>query len=489
MAGLGTVRDRGYPTTLTQSMISAAAVADGAGRARMPHWGLGLLLFVFAPALAAGPLHEYRLDNGLRLFVKEDHRAPVVVSQVWYRVGSGDEHGGITGISHALEHMMFQGTARHPAGEFSRIVAANGGRENAFTGRDYTAYYQQLAKDRLAVSFELESDRMHNLALRAADFRKEIRVVMEERRLRTDDDPQALTYERFNAAAFVSSPYHHPVIGWMDDLRNLRVADLRAWYRRWYTPGNAALVVVGDVDPKAVYALAKRHFGPVPAVPPVHPKPRRELSPRGPRRITVRAPAELPYLLMGYQVPVLRTAHDPGEAYALEVLAGILDGGAGARLASRLVRGDQVAASASAGYDLYARRTDQFLLAATPARGHGVRELERALRAEVRRLRDQPVSAAELDRVKAQVVAQRVYRQDSVFYQAMEIGRVVTAGLDPKVLDAYVARVRAVTPARIQAVARRYLIPARLTVAVLDPLPVRGRRPPAAPFHGGGVLR
>lgn len=455
----------------------------------MPRWALPILLLLFAPAVAAGPVHEYRLDNGLRVLVKEDHRAPVVVSQVWYKVGSGDEHGGITGISHALEHMMFQGTAKHPAGEFSRIVAANGGRENAFTGRDYTAYFQLLAKDRLPVSFELESDRMRNLSLEEADFRKEIRVVMEERRLRTEDNPQALTYERFNAAAFVSSPYHHPVIGWMDDLRNLKVGDLRAWYRRWYAPNNATLVVVGDVDPQAVLRLAKRYFGPLPAGRPIHSKPRWELDPRGIRRVTVRAPAELPYLLMGYQVPVLRTARDVREAYALEVLAGILDGGSGVRLASRLVRGEQVAASASAGYDLYARRTDLFLLNATPARGHGVAELERALRREVRRLRDRPVTAAELERVKAQVVARRVFEQDSVFYQAMQLGRVVTAGLDPRVLDEYVDRIRAVTPARIQAVARRYLIPERLTVAVLDPLPVQGRRPRTAPVHGAGALR
>lgn len=384
---------------------------------------------------------------------------------------------------------MFQGTAKHPAGEFSRLVAAAGGRENAFTGRDYTAYYQLLAKDRLPVSFALEADRMRNLSLKASAFKREIQVIMEERRLRTEDDPQALTYERFNAAAFISSPYHHPVIGWMDDLRHLRVEDLRAWYRRWYVPGNATVVVVGDVDPAAVRRLARRYFGALPAGDPLPAKPRRELAARGLRRVTVRVPAQLPYLLLGYQVPVLRTAADPDDAYALEVLAGVLDGGSGARLARRLVRGAQVAASTSAGYDLYARRTDLLVLEATPARGRDVHELERALRAEVRRLRERPVTAAELERVKAQVVARRVFEQDSVFYQAMQLGRVVTAGLDPGVLDEYVARVRAVTPARIQAVARRYLTADRLTVAVLDPLP--GSRPgaPRTPLHGRGAVR
>ncbi|MHB1240876.1 MAG: M16 family metallopeptidase [Gammaproteobacteria bacterium] len=440
-----------------------------------------LVLLVFPLPAYAGPVHEYRLDNGLRILVQEDHRAPVVVSQVWYKVGSGYEHGGTTGISHALEHMMFQGTARHPGGEFSRVIAANGGAENAFTGRDYTAYFQSLAKDRLPISFALESDRMHNLSLKEGDFRKEIQVVMEERRLRTDDNPQALTYERFNAAAFVSSPYHHPIIGWMDDLKNLTVEDLRAWYSRWYAPNNATLVVVGDVDPEAVYRMAKRDFGPLKAGPALEIKPRHELEQRGLRRVTVEAPAELPYVLMGYHVPVLRTTKDRSEVYALEMLSGILDGGGGARLTRDLVRGAQVAASASAGYNLYAHRDDLLVLQATPARGHDAQELEQALRREIRRLRDQPVTQAELDRVKAQVVAHRVFERDSVFYQAMQLGTVATAGLDWRVLDEYVDRVRAVTPAQVQQVARKYLIPERLTVAVLKPLPNSGTA------HGGGT--
>ncbi len=207
-----------------------------------------LSLSLVPSAQAENTLRETTLDNGLRVIVKEDHRAPVMVSQVWYKVGSSYENDGITGVSHVLEHMMFKGTPKRPAGEFSRIIAANGGRENAFTGQDYTAYFQQMEKSRLKVSFELEADRMRNLLLQPAEFAKEIKVVMEERRLRTDDEPQSLTQEQFTAAAFVNSPYRHPIIGWMDDLENLRTEDLREWYQKWYAPNNATVVVVGDVQ-------------------------------------------------------------------------------------------------------------------------------------------------------------------------------------------------------------------------------------------------
>ncbi len=445
-----------------------------------------LILVMLLPGTSAAgtrAVHEFTLDNGLKLLVREDHRAPVVVSQIWYKVGSSYEHDGITGISHVLEHMMFKGTEKHPAGEFSRIISENGGRENAFTGRDYTAYFQQLEKSRLEVSFRLEADRMRNLLLPEDEFRKEVKVVMEERRLRTEDNPEALTYEQFMAAAFVSSPYHHPVIGWMDDLENLTIEDLKAWYRKWYAPNNATLVVVGDVDPQAVLALAEKHFGPLQPSRLTPPKPRREVPQRGLRRLTVKAPAQLPYLLMGYKVPVLKTAAEDWEPYALEVLAGVLDGGASARLARELVRGRQIAASAGAGYSLTARQDDLLMLDGTPAPGHDIATLETALRDQVRRLREEPVSAGELDRVKAQVVANDVYQRDSVFYQAMQLGMLETVGLDWRLAEEYVARIRAVTAEQVQAVARKYLVDDRLTIAVLEPLPMD------KPGRGGGLSR
>jgi zinc protease len=451
--------------------------------------GLAVLLLLAVTAHAETDTHEYKLDNGMKLIVREDHRAPVVISQVWYKIGANYEHDGITGVSHALEHMMFKGTQAHPSGEFSRIIAENGGRENAFTGRDYTAYFQELEKSRLPVSFELEADRMRNLLLPPAEFAKEIKVVMEERRLRTEDDPKSLTYEQFLATAFLNSPNRIPVIGWMDDLENMRVTDAHDWYRLWYSPNNATLVVVGDVQPDAVYELAKRYFGPLKAetLPPN--KPRKEVPQLGQRRISVKAPAQLPYLIMGYKTPVLRTVSEPWEAYALEVLAGILDGGQSARLPSRLVRGAQVAAEADAGYDLYDRLDSLFLLDGTPTQGHSIADLEKALRAEVQQLREAPVSSAELERVKAQVVANAVYQRDSIFYRAMQLGRVETVGLPWDVVDEYPERIRAVTAAQVQQVARKYLIDDGLTVAELVPLPIDPKHPPRSSAGGHGDVR
>lgn len=452
-----------------------------------------LALFSALPNAVLGQTREtvteYTLKNGLKLVVKEDHRAPIVVSQVWYKIGSSYEHDGITGISHVLEHMMFKGTRRHPAGEFSRIIAANGGEENAFTAQDYTAYFQQLESSRLEVSFRLEADRMRNLLLPKDEFDKELKVVMEERRLRTDDDPESLTYERFNATAFLSSPNRTPVIGWMDDLRNLRVDDVRAWYKQWYAPNNATVVVVGDVQPDAVYRLAKRYFGPLKPSPEKTIKPRNEFEQTGMRRIVVKAPAELPYLIMGYKAPVLRTAGQEWKAYALEVLANILDGGESARLARNLVRGQQVAAQASAGYSLYARTGQLFLIDGTPAGNHTTGDLEKAIHKEIDRLRSKPVSPEELQRVKAQVIADNVYQRDSVFYQAMRIGTLESVGIGWRKLDEYVDRIRAITADQVQKVAKEYLNDDQLTVAVLEPLPIdhRTSRPPMP--HGAGPIR
>ncbi len=443
-----------------------------------------LVAALLLPCAAFAQVHERTLDNGLKVIVKEDHRAPVVVSQVWYKVGSSHEHVGLTGISHVLEHMMFKGTKAHPPGEFSRIIAENGGRENAFTGRDFTAYYQQLEASRLPISFELEADRMRNLLLLPEEFAKEVQVVMEERRLRTEDQPAALTYEQFMAAAFDVSPYQNPVIGWMTDIEHLSVDDLRAWYQRWYAPNNATLVVVGDVQAEQVFALAQKHYGKLRPSQPAEPKPRVEPPQRGERRLTVKLPAEVPFLAMGYKVPVLKTVDAPWKAYALEVLAGVLDGGASARLSRELVRGSQVANSAGAGYDLYARQDTLFSLQGTPARGRTMAQLESALREQIARLRDEQVSAAELARIKAQVTAAKVYEKDSVYYQAMQIGSLETVGLDHRLADEYVDRIAAVTPEQVQAVAREFLVEERLTVAVLDPLPIDGRTRPAPAVEG-----
>ncbi len=433
-------------------------------------------------------LSEKTLSNGLKVIVKEDHRAPVVVSQIWYKVGSSYEYDGITGVSHVLEHMMFKGTKKHPPGEFSKIIAANGGRENAFTGRDYTAYFQQLEKRRLPISFELEADRMKNVILLEEEFKKEIQVVMEERRMRTEDNPQAMTYEQFSATAYVNSAYHWPIIGWMNDLENMNVADLATWYKNWYAPNNAVLVVVGDVDADKVFEMAQTYFGQIkPSVVAIR-KPRKEIEQKGIKRIVVKAPAQVPYMIMGYQSPsVLDTEHD-WEPYALTVLAAVLDGGFSARMEKHLVREQQVAASIGTGYNPFTPGRELFMFSGTPAQGKTVNDLENAIREQVAIISNELVSDEELARVKAQVVAQKIYEKDSIFYQAMSIGMLETTGLGWQLAEQYLAQIKKVSKAQIQAVAKKYLIDDKLTVAVLEPQPIdptKARQRSAGGRHGG----
>lgn len=432
-------------------------------------------------------VQSYRLSNGMKVLVIENHRAPVVVSQVWYKIGASYEHDGITGVSHVLEHMMFKGTDKHPAGEFSEIVAANGGEENAFTGQDYTAYFQKIANDRLELCLELEADRMRNLNFDEKEFIKEIEVVKEERRLRTDDKPTALTYERFNAVAFTNSPYRRPIIGWMEDLDTLTIDDARQWYKTWYAPNNATLVVAGDVEAEEVYRLAKQYFGQLPASEIPQLKPRHEAKQYGTQRIMVELPAKIPYLIMGYKAPVLTadmvSQKDEWEMYALEVLAGVLDGGNSARLSKNLVRGQEIASSASASYGMSARHETLFVLSAVPNDEVAIEVLEFALREEINIIKTQLPDDKELDRVKAQVAASQVYKQDSTFYQAMEVGMLDTIGLPWQIKDQYVDKILAVTAEQVQQVANKYLTDERLTVAVLDPLPLENgadRIPPAS---------
>jgi len=437
---------------------------------------IGLVLLI--PSMASANVTEYQLDNGLKLIVKEDHRAPVVVSQVWYKVGSSYEHNGITGASHMLEHMMFKGTENLDPNEFSQIIAANGGSENAFTGRDYTAYFQTLEKDRLAVSFRLEAERMRKLVIDEAELLKEKEVVAEERRMRTEDSPHGLLREAFNAAAFVNSPYHHPVIGWMSDINHYQVDDLRQWYQKWYAPNNAAVVVVGDVEPEAVYALAKKYFGPLKPEVTAELKPQVEIEQRGKRTLEVEAPANLPYMMMGWKVPSVNTLSDQAawEPYALEVLGGVLDGGDSARFSRDLVRGDEIAAGVSAGYDLFSRLADVFTISGTPVKGKTIAELQQAVMAQIDMLKTELVSEQELKRIKAQVVASAVYELDSVFYQAMQIGMLETIGMDWRLNDSYVDNIKAVTAEQVQAVAQKYFVDKTLTVAELIPLPLNGKR-------------
>ncbi len=428
-----------------------------------------LVLFLLA-ASSWATVHEKTLENGLKVIVKEDHRAPVATAQVWYKVGSASEYGGITGVSHVLEHMMFKGTPKHPMGEFSEILATIGARDNAFTGRDYTAYYQLFDVSKLETSFDLESDRMAQLNLDESEFIKELEVVKEERRLRTEDNPNALTYEQFNATAFNSSPYHNPVVGWMNDLDHMKVTDLSEWYQQWYTPNNATLVVVGDVDPEQVFSLAEKYYGPVPSRKVAKLKARLEPRQVGARRVEVKAVAKLPYMIIGYKVPTLKTAKDSREAYALNILSGILDGGRSSRLSKNLVREQEVAASAGAQYDIYSARSNMFLFEGTPNAENTLEELEQAITQEIDKLQNELVSERELKRVKAQVLAGEVYQQDSVQRQAYVIGSLETVGLGWKTINEYADNIQKITAEEVRDVAKKYLIDDFKTVAILTPL-------------------
>lgn len=439
---------------------------------------LGACLLAALPALA-NP-YETTLANGLKVVVKEDRRAPTVVHMLWYRVGALDELTGTTGVAHALEHMMFKGTQRHGPGEFNRLVAEAGGRDNAFTSYDFTAYFQQVPKQSLASMMALEADRMAGLVVNDELFAKEMAVIKEERRWRTDDQPRAKLFESLLRSVYHAHPYGRPIIGWMNDLDNLRAQDVRDWHAAFYAPNNATLVVVGDVDHAEVFRLAETHYGVVPKRALAQRKPLAEPPQQGPRRVTVRAPAELPYLALVWRAPALGAldAQDEAtqQAYALQVLAGVLDGYDAARLPRRLVREGKQAVSVGAGYDPLNRGQEAlFVLEGVPSAGVPVAKLEQALRAELARVAREGVREQELERVKTQLVAGKVFAQDSLMGQAMQIGGLEVLGRSWRDEEILHQRLRAVTAAQVQAAAQSLLADDALSVGELQPLPMPAR--------------
>ncbi|HQO28068.1 MAG TPA: pitrilysin family protein [Accumulibacter sp.] len=442
-----------------------------------------LLLSLAAPAGWPAGTFEKQLDNGLRVIVKEDHRSPTAAHMVWYRVGSMDESNGTTGVAHVLEHMMFKGTPTVGPGEFSRRVAAAGGRDNAFTSRDYTAYFQQIPKQQLPAMMQLEADRMRHLTLDEKEFAQEIRVVMEERRLRTDDQPTSLLFEQLNAVAFQAHPYRVPIIGWMNDLENMSAGDARAWYDRWYAPNNAYVVVVGDVEHQQVFAWAESYYGALQARPLPSRKPQDEPPQQGIRRLTVKAQADLPVLIMAYKTPVIRDVEKDVDPYALEMLAAVLAGHDAARLNNQLVRQQRLAVSAAASYDSTSRGPGMFFLYGSPSAGKTRAELETGLRAQIADIQQQGIASEELARAKAQLIASQIYKLDSVFGQAMEIGQIEAIGIPHTQNQRIIDKLQAVSADEVQAAARKYLQDEQLTVAELDPqaLPASGRPRPSLP--------
>ncbi|MCX7145180.1 MAG: pitrilysin family protein [Sulfuritalea sp.] len=445
-----------------------------------------VLAFAVSPAPTFANPFETKLANGLRVIVKEDRRAPTAVHMVWYRAGSMDEKDGTSGVAHALEHLMFKGTKNLRSGEFNKRVAEAGGRDNAFTSRDYTAYFQIVPKAALPEMMQLEADRMANLTLDAKEFAAEIKVVMEERRLRTDDNPHALVHEALNSLVFQAHPYRRPIIGWMDDLEHMTWQDAREWYRQWYAPNNAYVVVVGDVDHREVFRLAQKYYGPHKPHALPERKPQNEPEQVGIRRVSVKAPAKLPYLSMAWKAPKLRDVQKDRDPYALDVLATVLDGHDASRFAKNLVRGSRVAQSAGAGYDPTLRGEASFILDGQPAEGKTIAELEAALRAEIKRVQDEGVSAEELNRVKIQSVAAQVYKRDSLMAQAMEIGGAEAVGQSWRDIDTLLEKIKSVTAEEVQAVAKKYFKDDTLSIAVLDPQPVdqsKPKKPAAAVRH------
>ncbi|ENV83304.1 hypothetical protein F941_01400 [Acinetobacter bouvetii DSM 14964 = CIP 107468] len=412
---------------------------------------------------------ETTLNNGLKVIIREDHRSPMVMTQIWYKVGSSDESGNLLGISHALEHMMFKGTSKVPNDEFTRLSRIYGGSINAATFTNYTNYYQLYPKTYFPMALELEADRMSNLLLRQQDFEPEIKVVMEERRLRTDDSPRALAFERFKWIAYPTSHYRQPVIGHMKNLQNLQLDDLKTWYRKWYTPNNAILVIVGDVESEAALHQVQKYFGDIPAkkAPPRNDV--LEFERVGYRHMEIESTVQVPNLYMAWNVRSLATAKDPQDAYALNIIRSILDSGISSRFQDRLVRDKKLLTAVSASYDPYNRGDSLFSISALPADGVSLQEAQKAIQTEIDLLKNELVDPAEVSRISTRFISSLIYSQDDIAGQAKMIGNLEVNGLSYRLMDELPKHYENVSPQDIQRVANAYFIKDNLSTLYLTP--------------------
>ena len=426
-------------------------------------------LLLFALLVPSGAPAQSRvvaatLDNGLRVLLLEDARSPIVSFQVWYRVGSRDEHSGATGIAHFLEHMMFKGTPTHGAKQFARLVEENGGQDNAFTSQDVTSYYVDIAADRVDLVIDLEADRMQNLLLDAKEIGSEREVVIEERRTRTEDDPGGFLGEEVSSLAFKAHPYGAPIIGWMEDIKRITPDEIRAFYKTYYVPNNAIVVAAGAFKAGELLEKIKRRFGRIPRgkVPP--PVLAIEPPQNGERRVTVTKQAQLPIVYLAWHVPNQKSDDAP----ALELLSTILAGGRASRLYRDLVYQRQLALEAGGDYSYFSVDPNLFWFWATPMPGQTPEKLEAELLAHMERLKTEPVTDEELTRAKNQIEAAFVFAQDSIFGQAMKIGYYeITGGW--RQMDDYLNGIRKVTRDDIRRVARQYLKTDTRTVGTLIP--------------------
>jgi zinc protease len=433
----------------------------------------GLLLLsaaVASPALAQRfGAESFTLANGLQVVVIPNHRAPAVTQMVWYKTGAADDPRGKSGIAHFLEHLMFKGTRANPGSAFSTLIAQNGGRDNAFTTEDYTVYHETVAKDRLDLVMRLEADRMTGLVLDDAAVLPERDVILEERRMRIDNEPSALLREQLTAGLFLNASYHNPTIGWEHEMRGLGTADALAFYRDWYTPNNATLIVAGDVETPEVRDLAERHFGPLAA----RPVPPRQRLDEPPHHASIRlemksARVAQPSWRRIYLAPSYRTGATQ-HAYALQVLAEILSGSAGSRLNQALVLDKGLALTVGAGYAPSAIGLADFGVYATPKPGVAVADLEAAVEAELHRILEHGVEPDEVARAVKRMQAAAIYSQDSLSGPANIIGTALAIGRSLDDVAAWPDKIGAVTAAEVQAAARAVLVERNSATGILLP--------------------
>lgn len=434
-----------------------------------------LLSFGFNPVHAATQSElsrttiETYLGNGLKVIIREDHRSPMVMTQIWYKVGSSDESGNILGVSHALEHMMFKGTNKVPNDEFTRLSRIYGGSINAATFTNYTNYYQLYPKAYFPMALELESDRMNNLLLRQQDFDPEIKVVMEERRQRTDDNPRAQAFERFRWISYPTSHYRQPVIGHMKTLNNIQLSDVKKWYRDWYSPNNAILVIVGDLDVQEALVQVQKYFGDIPARPTPSRNDVLEFERLGYRHMEIESNVQVPNLYMTWNVKSLATAKNPQDAYALTIIRSLLDSGISSRLQDRLVRDRKVLTSVSVSYDPYNRGDSLFGISALPAPGVNLTEAQTAIQKEIDLLKTETISEYELARISTRFISNLIYSQDSLSGQAKMIGNLEVNGLSYRLMDELPQHYDSVRAEDIQRVANAYFVRENLSTLYLLP--------------------
>lgn len=426
-----------------------------------------LLLFLFILPTNAYSINvkEFNLGNGLKVLILEEHKSPTATFQIWYRVGSRNETIGKTGLSHLLEHMMFKGTKKFGPKTFSQTIQRAGGTDNAFTTHEYTGYFELLASDRISLPIEMEADRMQNLILTPQAVLSERDVVMEERRMRYEDNPQSIVYEEVIAASFKNHPYRWPVIGWMSDLKTLNPDDLINYYRTYYAPNNAVVIVVGDINPEKILADIKASFGAIPKGPEIKESSIIEAEQYGERRIYVKKEAELPYILSVYKVPDIK--HE--DSFALEVLGSILSEGKSSRLYNSLVYEKQLAVSAWANYDGLNKDPFLFMTGATAAAGKTIEEVEKALLEEIEKIKNDPPSEWEIQKAKNQIEASFLMGQDSNYMQAKTIGAFEMTG-GWKLLEKYLEGIRKVTAEDVRLAAKKYLVADKKITGILIPI-------------------